>query len=43
MISIGLNWRDIWVGVYISKDHKTVFICPLPFIVIGIGQDAKRR
>lgn len=41
MIAIGFNWRDLWVGVYVSKDRKTVFICPLPCVVIGIGPDAK--
>ena len=43
MISIGFNWRDLWVGVYVTKDRKTFFICPLPCIVIGIGPGAKTR
>lgn len=43
MISIGINLRDLWIGVYVSKDYKTIFICPLPCIVIGIGYDAKKR
>lgn len=43
MIAIGFNWRDLWVGVYISKDRRTVFICLVPCFVIGIGHDAKAR
>lgn len=43
MIAISFNWRDLWIGVYVSKDRKTVFICPLPCVVIGIGPDAKTR
>jgi hypothetical protein len=42
-IGLAFNWRDIWIGVYVSKDRRTVFICPFPCIVIGIGYDAKRR
>lgn len=42
-VSIGLNWRDLWIGVYVSKDRKTVFICPLPCVVIGIGFDPRAR
>lgn len=42
-ITIAFNWRDLWVGGYISKDKRTVFICPIPCIVIGIGYDVLKR
>jgi hypothetical protein len=42
-IAIGFNWRDLWVGAYVSKDKRTVFVCPLPCIVIAVGYDAKAR
>lgn len=43
MFAIGFNWRDLWIGAYVSKDKRTVFICPIPCVVIGIGYDAKKR
>lgn len=33
-ISIGIERRDGWVGWYLSKDHSTLFFCPLPCVLI---------
>ena len=30
------NWRDIWVGVYVSDHRNTWYVCILPMIVLGI-------
>jgi hypothetical protein len=34
-----LEWRDIWVGAFISPD--AVYICPLPLCVIRISRGRK--
>lgn len=26
-------WYDIWVGVYVDRDAKAVYVCPLPCVV----------
>lgn len=28
-------WYDLWVGVYVSVESKTVYVCPLPCVVIA--------
>ena len=38
--AIGWNWRDMWIGFYLSKDHRTLFCCPIPFLVLAFGYDA---
>lgn len=42
IVAIAFNWRDLWIGVYVSKDKRTVFICPIPCVVIGIARSAAR-
>ena len=29
-------WYDMWVGAYWSRLAKTLYICPLPMIVVRI-------
>jgi hypothetical protein len=29
-------WYDMWVGAYWSKKDSTLYICPLPCVVISI-------
>jgi hypothetical protein len=31
-VSIYFEPRDLWVGVYVSRQH--LFVCPLPAVVI---------
>jgi len=35
-IKLQLKWYDLWVGAYIDKPNRTVYICPIPMIVIKI-------
>lgn len=30
------RWYDIWIGLYIDKDSKTIYFCPLPMIGLKI-------
>ena len=36
-LSLHLKWYDLWIGAYIDCKQKTIFICPLPMIVIRIN------
>lgn len=29
-----LAWYDIWVGFYYDIGHKTIYVCPLPMVVL---------
>jgi len=41
--AIGINWRDLFFGVYVGKDRRAIFVCLVPCVVIAIGDDAARR
>ena len=30
------RWYDLWVGIYIDKPNKAVYICPIPMFGIKI-------
>ena len=30
------RWYDLWVGLYIDKANKTIYVCPLPMIGLKI-------
>jgi hypothetical protein len=32
------RWYDIWVGAYIDKGNKTVYICPIPMFGVKISK-----
>ena len=33
-LSIFVAWYDLWVGAYIDRKNKVVYICLLPCIVL---------
>jgi hypothetical protein len=35
-IKIFFAWYDLWVGLYIDKENKTLYICLIPTVVIKI-------
>jgi len=35
-VSLLFRWYDLWVGAYIDKPNKTLYVCPLPMVVIRI-------
>jgi hypothetical protein len=34
--SISFKWYDMWVGIYIDRTTHTIYVCPLPMLVIEI-------
>jgi hypothetical protein len=38
-VEIYPEWRDIWVGVYVSPD--AVYVCLVPFLVIRVSRGGK--
>lgn len=36
-----LAWYDLWVGIYVSRKDKTLYICLLPCCVIMISLPKK--
>lgn len=35
-VSLFFAWYDIWVGVYWSRKHRTLYILPIPMVGIKI-------
>ena len=40
-IKIFFAWYDLWIGFYIDRKNKCLYICPLPTLVIKISQEEK--
>lgn len=38
-VSISFKWYDIWIGIYIDRANKAIYICPIPCIVIKVRKD----
>ena len=34
--SVKFAWYDLWVGAYYDRLEKTLYICPLPMLVVRI-------
>lgn len=41
-ISFSLLWYDLWIGVYIDRPKRRVYICPLPCCVIMLNFEGVR-
>lgn len=35
-VQLAFKWYDIWVGVYVDKDRRIAYICPLPMVCISV-------
>ena len=33
MVTVRLLWYDLWVGVFVDRANRTVYVCPLPCVV----------
>jgi len=33
-ITLSFAWYDIWVGIYIDRARRAVYVCPLPCLVL---------
>jgi len=36
-ISISFAWYDLWVGVFIDKQKRKIYICPIPTLLLTIS------
>lgn len=35
-VSMFFAWYDCWVGLFYDQKKKTLYICPLPMVVIKL-------
>ena len=42
-VRIFLAWFNFWVGFYYDREHKHLYICPLPMVVIHVWSEQFRQ
>lgn len=41
-IKIFFAWYDFWVGGFYDRDTRTLYVCPVPMVVIKISLSVKK-
>lgn len=36
-LAVSVDWRDLWVGAYVAWARRTVYVCPLPCLVVAVS------
>jgi hypothetical protein len=31
------RWYDLWIGVYIDRPNRTLYVCPFPMIGVKVS------
>lgn len=39
-IKLMFKWYDIWIGLYVDRENRALYFCPLPMIVIKFYREA---
>lgn len=35
------RWFDLWIGAYIDRKNRTIYICPIPMLGVKIELGVK--
>ena len=38
-VKLMFKWYDFWVGAYWSAESRTLYICPLPMLVVALQRE----
>lgn len=41
-VKVFFAWYDFWVGGFYDRDTRTLYICPVPMVVIKISRPLRR-
>lgn len=36
IVNCCFRWYDMWVGVYVDRENRVLYVCPLPCIALKI-------
>lgn len=36
-VTVGWRWFDLWVGAYVDRKGRAVYVCLLPTVYVRIG------
>lgn len=39
-ISVFIAWYDLWIGAYWDRAKRTLYVCPVPCVVIKVSHRA---
>ena len=40
-LTVSLLWYDLWIGAYVDRVKRTVYVCPLPCVVFKFAPRAQ--
>jgi hypothetical protein len=35
-IQVKFAWYDLWIGAYVDRANRTIYICPIPTLLIKV-------
>ena len=35
-VSLRFAWYDLWIGAYVDRPNRTLYICPLPCVLVTV-------
>ncbi len=41
-VKVFFRWYDLWIGTYVDKKNRTIYICPIPMFGIKIIYKVRR-
>jgi hypothetical protein len=39
-ISLSFAWYDLWIGAYIDRERRRLYVCPLPCLLVTVDLKA---
>lgn len=36
-VSLHFAWYDMWIGAYYDREGRTLYVCPVPMVVIKVS------
>lgn len=42
-VSVRFAWYDLWVGAYWDRKQRTLYVCPLPTLLITFAPTPKAQ
>lgn len=41
--SLRFAWYDLWIGAYYARDTRTLYVCPVPCVLLALDLRRPRR
>lgn len=37
-VTLRFAWYDLWVGAYVDRDNRRLYVCPLPCVLLTFSR-----